>query len=274
MNCYVDAGRISELLSIATADVADALVIADAASRIADQMTGRHFYTETATRYYDGTERDTLPVHDLLALTSLKTDADLDETYSETWVKGTDFEVIPDAGYPWTAIRRKRGDSLFKLYAPSTDQTNWIQIVGTFGAGDMMSADPWASLGITGTVASTTGTTLTLSNGDGVTAGYTLKLGTEQMFVTARSGHSATVVRGVNGTTATTHSAVAVYKAVYPASIVNGTEAVAGILHRNIGSAGMIQETIKNYSYMRSTAANEDAQIRRIFSNLRREPWF
>jgi len=274
MNCYVDAGRISELLSIATADVADALVIADAASRIADQMTGRHFYTETATRYYDGTERDTLPVHDLLSITSLKTDADLDESYSDTWVKGTDFEVIPDNGYPWTAIRRKRGDSLFNLYAPSSNQANWIQIVGTFGAGDMRSADPWASAGLTGTVASTDGTSLTISVSAGLVAGQTIKIGSEQMFVQSVTTTTATVVRAVNGTTGTTHAGQAVYKAVYPAVIVNGTEAVAGILHRNIGGAGMIQETIKNYSYMRSTAANEDAQIRRIFSNLRREPWF
>lgn len=274
MNCYVDGARITELLSLSSSQMDDALTIADAASRIADQMTGRHFFTQTATRYYDGTERDTLPVHDLLAITSLKTDADLDETYSDTWVKGTDFEVIPDNGYPWTAIRRKRGDSLFKLYAPSTNQTNWIQIVGTFGAGDMRSADPWESAGLTGTVATADGTALTISVSAGLVAGQTIKIGTEQLFVQSVTTTTATVVRGVNGTTAATHSGVAVYKAVYPASIVNGTEAVAGILHRNIGSAGMIQETIKNYTYMRSTAANEDAQIRRIFSNLRREPWF
>lgn len=274
MNCYVDGARITELLSLGASQADDALIIADAASRIADQMTGRHFYTETATRYYAGTERDTLPVHDLIAITSLKTDADLDETYSDTWAKGTDFEVIPEAGYPWTAIRRKRGDSLFKLYAPSVNQANWIQIVGTFGAGDMRSADPWQSLAITGTVATADGTALTLSNGDGVTAGYTLKLGTEQMFVTARTGHTATVVRAVNGTTATTHSTAAVYKAVYPAIVVNGTEAVARMLWRDVGSAGLMQETIKNYSYMLTTAENQSATTRRIFNALRREPWF
>jgi len=89
-----------------------------------------------------------------------------------------------------------------------------------FGYGDGTS-NPWKSAGITGTVATTSGTTLTLSQASAVYAGQTVKLGTEQMYISAVSGTSATVSRGVNGTTTATHSAVSIYAAQYPAQVVD-----------------------------------------------------
>jgi hypothetical protein len=99
-------------------------------------------------------------------------------------------------------------------------------MTGVFGHGDGNSATPYASSGVTVTVATTTGTTLTLSAENTLQAGHTIRVESEQMYVTAVSTNgalTATVVRGVNGTTVVAHSAKTAFIYKYPGPVVEST---------------------------------------------------
>lgn len=216
MNLYVHSGTFKTANGISgTSNDAEILRCLEAVSREVDDYCNRHFYTETGTRYYTATTPEKANVDDLLSVTSLYLDVYDDETWTEAWTEGADFTLQPLDEYPKTRIHKKRGAS--KLF---THYPNGIKVSGVFGYGDG-TASPWASAGITGTVATTSGTTLTLSQASAVYAGQTIRLGTEQMHISAVSGTSATVERGVNGTTAATHSAVTIYTAQYPAQVTD-----------------------------------------------------
>jgi hypothetical protein len=211
MNLYVHTGTFKTANGISgTANDAEILRCLEAVSRELDDYCNRHFYTETATRYFDATTSEKANIDDVLSVTSLYLDVNDDETWTEQWIEGTDFTLQPLGGYPYTRIHKKRGGSKSFYVYP-----NALKVTGIFGYGDG-SANPWKSAGITATVASTSGTTLNLSHENTIYAGQTIKLGTEQLYVTAHSGNSATVIRAVNGTTAATHSSATVYVAQYP----------------------------------------------------------
>lgn len=216
MNLYVHSGTFKTANGISgTSNDAEILRCLEAVSREVDDYCSRHFYTENATRYFNSTTCERANVDDIFSVTSLYLDVDDDETWSELWTEGTDFTLQPLDEYPKTRIHKKRGGSkLFYNYP------NALKVTGVFGYGDGTS-NPWKSADITGTVATTSGTTLTLSHPNAVYAGQTVKLGTEQMYISAVSGTSATVSRGVNGTTAATHSVVTIYAAQYPAPVVD-----------------------------------------------------
>jgi hypothetical protein len=216
MNLYVHSGTFKTANGISgTSNDAEILRCLEAVSREVDDYCNRHFYTETGTRYFTATTPEKANVDDLISVTSLYLDVDDEETWTELWTEGTDFTLQPLGGYPYTRIHKKRGgDKLFYAFP------NSLKVAGVFGYGDG-TASPWASAGITGTVATTSGTTLTVSQASVLYAGQTIKLGTEQMYISAISGTSATVTRGVNGTTASTHSAVTIYTAQYPAQVVD-----------------------------------------------------
>ena len=72
--------------------------------------------------------------------------------------------------------------------------------------GTITRASIWTLTAITGTVATTGGTTLTLSADGTVASGQTIRLDSEEMLVTALGTKSATVTRGVNGTTKVVHT--------------------------------------------------------------------
>jgi hypothetical protein len=216
VNLYVHSGTFKAANGISgTTNDAEILRCLEAVSREVDDYCNRHFYTETGTRYFNTTTAERANVDDLLSVTSLYLDVLDDETWSEAWVEGTDFTLQPLDSFPKTRIHKKRGASKLFYNFP-----NALKVSGVFGYGDG-TASPWASAGITGTVATTCGTTLTLSQASAVYAGQTVKLGTEQMYISAVSGTSATVERGINGTTAAIHSAVTIYVAQYPAQVTD-----------------------------------------------------
>lgn len=145
--------------NFANEDIRQALV---AASRGIDSMTGRRFYLDAdanqvryfsgadvvrgdaSRRWWDGFEWLANPgwelrVDDLVAITSLKTDADGDGTYEQTWAQGTDFTLesrnAPADGSPYTTIRIPPGGNFrFPVYADS------IEITGQFGWADVPAA--------------------------------------------------------------------------------------------------------------------------------------
>jgi hypothetical protein len=68
--------------------------IIEAVSRMIDGHCGRKFYLSTETRYFTPSMSNKLYVGDLMSLTTLKTDNDLDYTYENTW-SDTDYDLLP-----------------------------------------------------------------------------------------------------------------------------------------------------------------------------------
>lgn len=105
----------------------------EAASRQIDRHCHRRFYPDTAdaTRYYTARYSDWLRVPDLISVTTLATDPDLDRDYDDTWAT-TDYLLEPanaaTDSEPYTAIRKTAlGGYDFPLDAKA------VKIVGKFG---------------------------------------------------------------------------------------------------------------------------------------------
>lgn len=203
---YCSVGRLkSEMrLSASTTDAA-LLRVLETASRHWDGECGRHFYPATRTVYFDGPPEHVerwqlwLPV-DVLSVSALALDLDGDRTY-ETALAGSDYELVSlreDQRPPYNRVDLK----------PRGSRGSWpltrraIELTGVLGYSD--ETEPSGTLG--GAISDTTGTSVTMSSGHGLTGGETIKVDSEEMYVSAVSTNTLTVVRGINGTTAATHS--------------------------------------------------------------------
>jgi len=217
-------------------------------SRQVDNHCGRFFYPKVDTKYFTGervllqryktedepgwanigwlplrgSERIRLP-EDLIFVTTLKQDTDEDSTYSDTWAT-TDYELLPydaqptggiDYARPYTGIEvNKRSDSNYTVFKYSQKA---YQLIGTWGYCSV-TEDSGFNLGAA--IITVTATSITLDAED-LEVGLTLLIDSEQMFVSAVSTTTATVVRGVNGTTAATHLDDAdIYYYKYPAPVM------------------------------------------------------
>ena len=120
-----------------TADTTDDAAIearVEAISRTIDELTGRRFYRNSAdeARYYTADSAYVLECpDDIGSITTLKTDADGDRTYENTWA-ATDYDLMPANaaldGKPYTWIETTwDGDYVF----PPTRRG--VQITGKFG---------------------------------------------------------------------------------------------------------------------------------------------
>jgi hypothetical protein len=112
-----------------------------AVSRMIDRHCGRHFYTVTATRYFDTNEPDELelgPYNDLVTITTLKSDQDGDGAYEMTHAAGT-YQLTPvgattRAPYaqPFTEIELLSSATSFPL-GTATGREGLIEVVGSWG---------------------------------------------------------------------------------------------------------------------------------------------
>ncbi len=268
MNCYATLADVKSRLGItATTYDTELLAVIEAASRLVDQDCYRYFYTETATKYYDGEKGNLLDIDDCLSITTLSTDTEDDGTYDgETWTENTDFYLYPRNHYP----KQQVGTTGFGDYSFAASR-DYVKIVGVFGYGNG-TANPWTATAITVTVGTTTGTSLTLSAEGTIKAGHTIKCGTEQMFVTAVSSDNsktATVKRGVNGTTAATQAAATASIALYPEQVITAATMYALEIWNSFDGAGYTSERIGDYYYTRSESMISKA-ARNLTSNLQR----
>ena len=176
-----------------------------AVSVTVDDYCNRHFYPLTATRTFDGPADALLPVPDLLSVAALSSDDDDDGTYETAWA-ATDYQLVPlnaqpaqHWGGPYHALRAlSRGTK--QTFEPGQAR---YEIAGVWGYRNLQ--EPSGSL-LNGAVADTTTTAVTVDDGTDVAVGQTVLIDSEQMLVTAISGNSLTVARGLNGTTAATHT--------------------------------------------------------------------
>jgi len=267
MNAYCTTSALLALDAFAGFSVSQALSAILATSREIEgaAMANRLFYVRNASRHYDVRcgQYERIPIDDLLSATAVTIDDDGDGTYGETLTEGTHFEFLPEFTFPrrWLRVFPWNDTTL-------PHGTRRVRIVGTWGYGDGQSADPWLTSGVTGTLASVDGTSLTLSASGTVEPGHTLLLGSEQMFVSAVSSTTATVRRGVNGTTASTHAAVAVRLAQYPADIVAACLHLSAARLGDQSAAGVTEQRTGQYTEKRAPIS--DAMRRRLVLAHRR----
>ena len=192
-------------------------------SRAIDMHTHRWFFPFTQTNWYTpGTPGGNTPayasellVDDLLSVTTLTTDQDGDDVYETTWA-GTDYTLgpynaasAPNIPGPYYEIKvLPYGHFRFPVWPRA------VAVSGTWGYYNVLET-ALATLGAA--ISTTTATTITLSAAPDVGTGQTLLIDSEQLFISALTGTTATVVRGVNGTTAATHlNGAAIQVQTYP----------------------------------------------------------
>lgn len=266
-NCYANLTDIkNELGETGTDATRDAILLRmlERVSREVDQYCRRHFYVESATKYFDVVDPCKVLIDDCLSLSALTGDSEGDGTYDgTTYTQGDtgDYTFWPHNDWP----------KLRLIPAASPDYTfsrgaKYLKAVGLWGYGDGGSATPYKSSGRTGTVADATTATLTANSAadSSVYPGQTILVGSEQMYVTAVSGTSITVERGVNGTTAASHSAATIYIYKYPLEIEEYVIEAAkdAYLSRRLGDFQM--EMIGQYQYQRKGATMTQMDTERL----------
>lgn len=214
---YCDLATLKTAMGISdTTDDTRLLTVLEDVSRFIDEHCQRHFYVKTETRYYTGTGCDYLLLDaDLLSVTSLKTDEDDDRDYDYTWT-ATDYDLEPYNSWPKTKISETpNGD-----YSLPTNPKG-IEITGLWGYGRGDGATPYeVSSTTTAEALDTTETGVDVASGAALSAGQTILIDSEQMYISSISSNTLTVVRGVNGTTAAAHdTSKTIYIYRYPSNI-------------------------------------------------------
>lgn len=216
--------------STETANDSTILPILEAASRAVDNfcnrsMFGSGFGPRTGTNRYNGQGGHTVDfADDLLSLTSISL---LDSTAGSSLgsvVADTDYYLTDEGGRFEPAPYRK-----FLLHGQGSVTRLGIghrvsSFTGTWGYENRTRT----ATATAGAIASTTATTFVIGGTDDLEVGMTLLIDSEQVYLRAKSGTTATIDRGVNGTTAATHSggaAIAFY--LYTPAVVDATLRIA-----------------------------------------------
>ncbi len=237
MNPYVSLDTFKERGALdvrGSTDDGRHLNLLEAVSRELDGVMRRHIYSLTATRYFSGNgkTRYLFPDWDIIAITSLKEDDNGDGTYNIIW-SSSDYELWPYDADPTGETDRSRPYEALEVNLRSNGSQDVFlkgqkgyEITARFGYSERL-ADVGVNVSSSGAFESSATSFLLGAEGAGSTkieVGMTIKVGNEQMYVTALvSGSSATVTvaRAVNGTTVSSHAASAdiqVYR--YPQPIV------------------------------------------------------
>ncbi len=232
----------------------------ESASRAIDNYCNRYFNTQSATVYFDGDK--TLWLSDLLSITSIKTDEDGDGTFENT-LASTDYieygHGIEDAlnTYPRTRLEISH-DSNYGSFASGVKKG--VRIAGVFGYGDGISTTPYVvDTTLTSSISSTTAVTCAVTAATNLSAGGTILIDSEQMYIYSISTLTLTVERGVNGTTAATHSnGASLYIYQYPADIRQACIDLGVAFYQNRAKKGLQSERLGDYSYTLDKKMIED----------------
>ena len=274
VNSYASLTELKGILGItSTTDDVMMRKILEGASRSIESNLNRRFYSTSETKYFNGAV--VLWIPDLLSVTTLKTDEDGDGTFENTFdgTAGTGDYILYGGGledslnlYPKTRLEiNPYGD--YGSFASGVKRG--VEIAGVWGYGDGTSATPYVTTAITGTVATTTGLTLTLSADSIIEIGHTILCESEQMYVTALGTLSATVERGVNGTTAATHSLKVLSYYRYPRDIMQACLDLSVALYQNRTKQGLQSERLGDYSYTIAGTSLGKGMVETILDNIR-----
>jgi len=259
MNHYTTLVTIKSLLGIDPSNTDSDQTLTDQieqASRACELPTvcNRHFYVRTGSRTILPESTDCVILPDLLSVTSIGQDSDMDGGVDIEW-DDADYFLEPFSRFPKLLLKTKPlGLNSISVWQP-------FIIVGDWGYGDGQSADPWESLGVAFTLATAAATTATLSAVGGLVAGMTVKVGSEQMFIVSVSPTGATiqatVKRGVNGTTAAAHTAADGSMALYPAELVSEINRTVGRLFQTRRASHLTSRRLgqSSFTYQKGSGA-------------------
>ena len=105
-----------------------------------------------------------------------------------------------------------------------------LSVTGVWGYSNDLSGEKTT----TGTIATETETAWGVEDASTLNTAQTIKVDDEQMYITGISSNTLTVERGVNGTTAATHTAgTSVYTYVYPTLVVQACLDLSKIYFRD-----------------------------------------
>ncbi len=200
LTCYVDLGELQRVTGeIEAADWADAIRYLKAASRRVDDHVGRWFYQlEASDLDIDvlAGQTEFVTAWDLISTpTALKDDADLDQTYSTDLLAAGAKVILIGVQAPYYGFElRDAVLSAVRKGLRATADWGWPRSVRV--SGDTVQDNPLSS----------SATTLTVTDAQRFEVAQTLRIETEQLFVTDKPTATTLVVtRGVNGSTAASH---------------------------------------------------------------------
>jgi hypothetical protein len=245
----------------------------ESTARVVDEHCGKYFHTWEGTHYFRGSKSPLYLPEDVLSITTIKTDEDGDGTFENNLTANTDYYLHPlndsPRGFPKTKIEINPNGS-YGGFAPGI--IRGVEIVGVFGYGNGLSATPYATSGATlnealdasETEVTTTDTDFELS------IGQTIRIDSEQMYIENYINSELTVKRGVNGTTAATHSngaAISIYE--YPEPVVKACLMHCSNSYRKAGSdsEGVYGTTETGAAFFKKSL---DPDIREMLHDYRR----
>jgi hypothetical protein len=197
-----DPGNLSDMANVQKYD-SMLLSWAETASDFIDGFCKRHFYTWEGTKYFNGSGNTLLLPQDILSISAMSLDENGSGQYA-TPVSVTpplDIVLNPTYSYPKTYIKLSL-NSRVSSFANSIP--NSVSITGVWGYGNGLTPTPYTTSGdsVEDNPLTSSALKVTVTQGANFGAGMTLRIGTEQMYVTSTYGNSLTVIRGVNGTVA------------------------------------------------------------------------
>lgn len=255
--CYADVAMLKAALRIPSAQTGDdaaLLALLEAVSDGFDRALGVAFHAVTATRYF---RWDGAPGHNprrlqlrrpLVAATAVGVDEDGDGSFERTLVENTDYVRQPrnaDSYEPAWALELLRSGTQVAAWPNATDA---VRVAGRWGW-----SEETESAGTFAEDLDTSETGVDLTAGHAVAIGDTVVVDSEQMFVRAfASANTATVTRGVNGTTAAVHSSgAAVAARRYPRAVEQATLLQASRFwnEQKTGGASVLAGSVGGFSF-------------------------
>ena len=220
-NAYADLTTLKSagVLNISGAAYDSRLLdLLEAVSRLIDHYCNRRFHVVEESRFFDGDGGKELGVPDLISVTSLKTDDNRDRTFETSWA-ATDYLLYPPNARPDKPWGRPYTRALVDLDAGSKTffpaGLRTVEVNGKWGYREV-TEDTGADVN-QGAELSAEATAITVTDAANLSAGQTLLIDSEQLYVTAVSATELTVVRGVNGTAGAAHFDVSpIARLVYP----------------------------------------------------------
>lgn len=211
MNVYARLSEMRRDLNVIRSDE-ELLALAERVSRAIDQQCGRTFFWQPGqTRHYRASGgRDLCLYDDVLSVSELAVDVSGDGSFGLVLTEGTDYWLEPERVNPKRVV----------VLTGRGQLGSWpigrrvVRITGDFGYTN--------ETVIAGTLAAAIdGTADTITVGGDVSAGDTLVIGSEHMYVRHATSGTVSVIRGVNGSPVSEHvEGATVRRVVYPADLV------------------------------------------------------
>lgn len=233
-NAYVslDILKDASALNIAGTDYDDRLLaLAEAASRVIDRRCNRHFFARNAALHFYGNGAKRLLVPDLISVDPQGIRAETaDGAFSAAW-DSADYRLLPlnadpasagaSASQPYTQLEALNG----RRFPTGSART---QVSGIWGWHQHLRRSTEQVSAEIAAAADTIALSGTASGLAKISAGNTLLIDDEQVYIRKRADDALTVARGINGSTAAAHSAnsaIDIYE--YPPPIVEAARLLA-----------------------------------------------